>query len=154
MDRVAYRVACTRLKILSGHNLFASDLQRNCPLPVWTPSAFTASRQSTGLWFLVACTQLYKLLCQSICLSVCWLVHRLVGWTLDCSDTDCSEHVTYGYRPCWLLRSLQLLYKRHKQFEGADNPQHPFHIHQWILISHPSGIYFLFRLTLRIWFHF
>ena len=46
---------------------------------------------SGTLFFLVACTQLYKPLCR--------LVHQSVGPSVH-RKLDCLEHATYGGRPC------------------------------------------------------
>ena len=43
--------------------------------------------------FLAACRRLYKPLCRSI------------GWSVRRSETDCTEHATYGDRPCFLPKS-------------------------------------------------
>ena len=55
----------------------------------FTINAFWNDKRQTVSWhFLVACTQLYKLL------------YLLVGWSIGWSVTVCSEHTTYGNRPC------------------------------------------------------
>ena len=52
-------------------------------------------------FLLVACTRLYKPLCRS--------VGRSVGRSVCRSDAECSEHATYGDRPCSPIKTLTCL---------------------------------------------
>ena len=64
------------------------------------------------IFFLVACTRLYKPLC------------RLVGWSVGRSVAEGSEHATYGDWPCFI--SLFFHFTLFQYFISSTNSSPPF----------------------------
>ena len=88
-DRVAYRLACTRLKmtVYSRGLLVSTNFDR-------VFCCFEACRH-----FLVACALL-----------VGWSIGQLVGMSIGLLVADCSGHATYGNRTCFLQHQYHMLF--------------------------------------------